>query len=474
MNRFLATLFLSITVGLTTALAGQNQTNDLSPIYSSDGVPYTLKIEQANFSLPNGIHSNVFAVHKDQWLLLGGRTNGMHSFDPGNNNFPPSAQNIVVYVVDSSTGTVWSRSLGDPGSGLSQHQIDLLSVTSAQFYHTHDTLYITGGYGVDTATGEFSTKDVLTAIDVKGLINWVTDPTSHHTAAYFIRFLSDPIFQVTGGYMAEGQAGLTLLMFGQNFTGFYHDSSNGVYTELVRRFKIHDDGKTLWISKKSSKPHSPNPNYRRRDLNIVPIIHTLYDIPLPGFMAYSGVFTEAGGIWTVPVLFSYDGKPSMVNPSSPKAFKQGMNNYTSATAQIFYDHNGKMYTTMFGGISYGYFQNGVFTTDLEFPFINQVTTISFDGKGLYKQFLMDVEYPVIPSTGSNPGNPLLFGAGAMFIPSRELSSYGNGVLRLNSVKKPDTLLGYIVGGIQSTVPNTSVPSDSAASPYVFRVTITKK
>lgn len=274
--------------------------------------------------------------------------------------------------------------------------------------------------------------------------------------------------------MALGQHNMTLLMFGQNFAGYYVDSSNGAYTEVVRRFKIHDDGKKLSVHVKNSKPRQPNPNYRRRDLNILPIIHTLYDLPMPGFVALSGVFTLDTGVWTIPVLFSYSGKPSMVSASSLKAFKQGMNNYTCATIGLFSDHDGKMYMTLLGGITYEYYQNGVFSTDYEFPFTNNVTTVSFSGKGNYKQYLMDAEYPVIPSTGSNPGNPLLFGAGAAFIQSDKLSAYDNGVIRLNKIKEKNTLLGYVVGGIQSTLPNTNVASDSAASPYIFRVTATRK
>ena len=34
------------------------------------------------------------------------------------------------------------------------------------------------------------------------------------------------------------------------------------------------------------------------------------------------------------------------------------------------------------------------------------------------------------------------------------------------------MIGYIVGGIMSTLPNTNVRSDTAASPYIFKVTLT--
>jgi hypothetical protein len=86
---------------------------------------------------------------------------------------------------------------------------------------------------------------------------------------------------------------------------------------------------------------------------------------------------------------------------------------------------------------------------------------------------MSSEYPVIASTGSNPGNPLLFGAGAQFFRASGLPSYGNGVLDLDRLggSQPH-VIGYIVGGIMSTLPNTNTQSDTAASPYIFKVMLT--
>ena len=82
-----------------------------------------------------------------------------------------------------------------------------------------------------------------------------------------------------------------------------------------------------------------------------------------------------------------------------------------------------MYTVIFGGLSFGYFDNGTFQTDPEIPFINQVTTIALNRQNKYKQYLMKAQYPTILSTKVNPGNPLLFGAGAKFIPVKGLETY---------------------------------------------------
>lgn len=445
-----------------------NQTPTISPVHTTNELPFRVMIEQDDFSLPNGIHSFASAIYKDKWLFIAGRTNGLHGFSPTDDNFPPQQQNTVVYVVDPINKTLSTRSLSDPTSGLTQFEIDSLSVTSPQSDQKDKTLYITGGYGVNTATGQFATKDTLTAIDIPGLIHWVENPSKHEKASDHIRQIHSPVFQVTGGYMAPSKNDLTLLVFGQNFTGFYSDGSNGEYIEQVRRFKIIDDGKKLSVKIKDPKPTEKNPNYRRRDLNVVPIIQKSKGLHIPGYIAFSGVFTENSGIWTIPVVISPDGEPSMANPLSPKAFKQGMNNYVCPTVGLFSNKHDKMYVVFFGGISYGFFQNGIFQTDSEIPFINQVTTVQMDSKGFFKQYLMDAEYPVILSTGVNPGNPLLFGAGAAFMPV-DLPAYKNGVLKLDHLGKKPLLLGYIVGGIQSTLPNTNDRTDSSASPYIFRV-----
>jgi hypothetical protein len=452
-----------------------NQTALTTPILPGSALPFTVQIEEAGFLLPVAIHSGVAGRANGKWLFLAGRTNGLHGFNNDPNNFPPSQQNTYVQVVDPVSRTTSIRSLTDPGSGLSQHQIDLLSVTSPQAYQLEDHLYMTGGYGVDTATGEFSTKDVLTAIHVAGLMHWVENPLSTETAAQHIRQISHPLFQITGGYMDRVGDYPTLLIFGQNFQGFYFDPvSNGIYSKQVRRFDIVDNGTDLSIKPRTVRRDKPNQNYRRRDLNVVPVVRKKHGKEKLSFVALSGVFTTMGGIWTVPVEISARGKPSMSNPSFTHTFKQGMNNYACPTLGLYNKDEECTYTLLFGGLSYGFYSNGVFETDTEIPFVNQVTTIKLDKHGDYSQYLMDAEYPLILSTMSNPGNQLLFGAGAKFMRNLELPAFENRVLHFDDLGSDPVVVGYIVGGIQSTLPNTNTSSDSAASPYIFKVTLTPK
>lgn len=482
MKRLLTLLpcFLIITAGLDCSYAhshtkklstlrpNDNQTATLSPVLPGSQLPFQVVIETANFQLPVGFHSGVVGVYKGLWVFIAGRINGLHGFD-ATNNFPADQQNSSIYVVNPSTGQVFSRSLSDPGSGLSQKQIDSLTVTSPQFYQEDNTLIMSGGYGVDTATGTFGTKLALTAIYLPGIVDWVTQPASKDNSVIKnIKQVYHPTFQVTGGSMYK-LGNVTQLVFGQNFTGEYTDGSNGDYSEQVRRFQIHNTPGQFSVDVLNSMPSNRNPNYRRRDLNILPALLNKNGHLEYGLVAYAGVFTETGGVWTVPVIINGNDDPMMADPASPNTFKQAMNQYVCASASFYSRRNTSMYHIFFGGISYGYFSGGTFQTDSEIPFINQVTTIKMDTNRNFSQYLMDNQYPVIASTGSNPGNTLIFGAGAYFM-ANNISQYANGVINLDNIRKP-TVIGYIVGGIQSTLPNTNTKSDSSASPYVFKVTL---
>ncbi len=471
MLKFLALFFMVVAVqGFC-----DNQTSDLSPISPSDELPFQITIVQSDFQLPSddlgssGLQDFAYAVYEGKWLLLAGRTNGLHGFNPSN-NFPPLQQNTVVYVIDPNKKTIKSRSLLDPSSRLSQAHIDALSVTSSQYYQVNNTLYLIGGYGIDTASGQLSTKSTLTAIDIPGFMRWVDGKSS---ADKHIRQTSHPLLQVTGGRLLQADPHQPcLLAFGQNFIGEYTDNSNGVYTNQVRPFKIVDNGHKVYIQ--AAKQPPTDSNYRRRDLNVVPIVSKGRKSYNFSFLALSGVFTETNGVWTVPVFINSDGTSFMPNPSSPSTFKQSMNNYVCPFAGLFSKETNDMYIVLFGGLSYGFVDNGIFQTDPEIPFINQITTIRIDSHGNFRQFLMTSEYPTILSQFANPGNTLLFGASAKFIPADHLPTFPNTVFSLDKLGSSPVLLGYIVGGIQSSLPNTNSMSDSAASPYIFSVYIQRR
>lgn len=467
MKLFSKQLIFSVVLNLSTVGFCANQTPTLSPVLIDQQLPFGISIEVDDFILPEGLHSGAFAAYKGKWLYISGRTNGMHTFEPNNNNFPPSSQNTSVFVIDPIKKTVVSRSLLDAESGLSQNEIDILSTTSPLYYQNGKTLYIVGGYGVESNSGEFTTKDTLTAVDIPGLINWVTKPTMLKNATKYFRTIHDPLLRLTGGNMFKSAQNLYLLVFGQDFEGFYLQNSTGIYTEQVRRCFIHDNGKLLAVRFINPSPLQPDPSFRRRDLNVVPIIKGHHGRTYGALVALAGVFTETEGVWTVPVEIDLAGHCTMADPEDPKTFKQPMNHYDCANAGLYSRESGDMYTLLFGGISFGYIVNGVYVTDPLNAFINQVTAVRINRRGVYSQYLIG-EFPVILSTQSNPGNQLLFGSNANFVSANLLSEYKNGVFKLDKLKKR-VLLGYIIGGIESTLPDTNVASDSAASPYIFKV-----
>jgi len=464
-------ILLSCFLCFPLALFGDNQTSTVSPVLPPTDLPFTISIEKSKLQLPNGWHSGAVGIHKDKCLLIAGRTNGLHGFsnNPNVNNFPPYTQNNTVYVIDFESGKIWSRTLQDSSAGLTDVVIDTLTVTSPESYQKGHTLYMVGGYGIDSSTNQMTTKSTLTAIDVPGLIHWVINPGKKRIASQYIRQTSDPLLQVTGGYMNQlGPEYPTLLIFGQNFTGLYNGNSNGIYTEQVRTFHIFDDGNRLSVVPTATQP-AQNPVYRRRDLNVVPVWLAGKYTPYPAYMALSGVFTESGGIWTVPVKILPDGNSFMRDPQDPAAFKQAMNNYDSATIGLFSGQTQDMYVIVLGGMTYGFFQNGVFQTDAHIPFTNEVTTIKIDKDHNFTQYIMANQYPTIPAQFSHPGNPLLFGSDAAFVLKRDLPLYVNDVIALDQLKHKSHVLGYIIGGIESTSANTLTPAESAASPYIFKV-----
>lgn len=457
-----------------------NQTDITSPIYSGDQLPFDLEIELADFQLPFGIHSFVSGNTKGKWIFLAGRRNGMHTFNNNPDNFPPTEQNDAVIVVDSVKKKVYVRSLRDPDSGLTLDQIESLSVTSSQFYQVEGPedkshkIYMSGGYGFRSKINDFTTWPFLTAIDIEGLMHWVVKPSKGETAAQHIRQTSHQMLAVTGGYMDQlgGKKNPTLLCLGQDYEGPYFFGINSQwYTEQVRTFYIKDDGSKLSVKFKDPKPFMRDSNLHRRDLNICRVLRKGAKGKLiQQLVAFSGVFTNMDGIWTVPVSIFANGQTAMQDPAAITTFKQGMSNYASANVGLYSRRSGIIYNVLLGGISYGVFTNGIFTTSAEFPFTNQVSVISSSNEMDFKQYFMTATYPLILSTSSNFGNPLLFGAGAQFIREKDVSEYLEEVLKLDKINKR-TVVGYIVGGIQSSVPNTETASDSAASPYIFKLIV---
>ncbi len=470
-NRIFALIILSVGVlsGSAFCLA-QHQTALFSPVLVNSALPYQLQLQETTFGsavLPT-LHSFSAAIHEGKWVLIAGRTNGLHDFtNVPANNFPVQYQNRDVWVIDPVTHQSWSRSLEDVSSGLNANQIASLTPTNQQFMHIGDRLYITGGYGVPGSGAGFTTFDTLTAIDLDGIVDWVVNGTGQ--AVDHIRQLSDPMFKITGGAMYEIN-GRTHLIFGQDFIGGYIPGKNGEYSEQVRSFDIVDNGVTLSVANATSTPKVPA--YRRRDLNVYPVLKPASGGGVEeGLTVLSGVFTLDNGVWTVPVEIDDTGIPTMADPLAAGTFKQAMNQYHSAKLGLYSTTQGAMHELLLGGITLKTYDEGTgtFMQDDNMPFTSQVTSVVVDASGNYSQHFLGA-FPELYDTQSNLLN---FGANAEFFLAPNIATYGNGVINLDLLHG-ETVVGYAFGGIVSNAPHVRgvVGAMSSASNRVFEVVIT--
>ncbi len=348
---------------------------------------------------------------------------------------------------------------------MTEEQISSIATTNNQFYRQGDRLYVSGGYGL-AANGDFTTFDTLTAIDLPGIMDWVQNGTG--TAADHVRQMHDPALEVTGGAMYP-LGDRTHIVFGQNFIGGYTAFGSGVYTEQVRSFDIVDDGQNLSIENVTMT--IPDPDFRRRDLNVAPVIRPQTDGTLSAeLVAYSGVFTKPQGAWTVPVEIDGSGQPSMAAPDAADTFKQGMNNYHSAKLGMYSEATGKMHQLLFGGISLQYLDEatGRIETDDAMPFANDITSIVSDADGNYAQYRLGS----FPELLDGSGKRWRFGTNAEFFPAAGVEMYDNGVLNLDALAE-ETVVGYIFGGIAANAPHTRGGEDavSVGSNLIFEVVV---
>jgi len=445
-----------------------NQTATVTPVQNG-GLGFNVELQAYDMGLTPvpTLHSFAAGEVNGKWVLIGGRTNGMHGFENiGILNFPEATANRDVWVIDPVTKQTWSRSIEGVGGGFTTVEVASLSTTNNQFEQVGDTLYMTGGYGISDvgALFDFETFDRLSAIDLPGLADWVMNGTG--TAADHVRQISDPMFKVTGGGMYE-LGGQMQLVFGQDFDGTYTPGSNGNYTNQVRRFTIVDDGVNLSVTGASAT--TPLPEYRRRDLNVFPVLG-----PDGGggveenIVALSGVFTTSFGAWTVPVEIGATGEPTMDDPNDAATFKQAMNGYHSAKLGVYSESAGEMVEILFGGITFAEYDevNDTLITDNGLPNTSQISAVKIDASGDYSQHFLGA-FPEVLDLSSNL---VRFGSNAEFFPADGVQMFDNGVIKQDQLQ-PGDLLGWIYGGIEANAPHVRQDPDglSAASNIIWEV-----
>lgn len=411
--------------------------------------PFSIAIEPMNITNLGGLQSFSFGQHDGKWLIVGGRLDGLHRRQPFA-AFDVAGNNNQLIVVDPLTQQKWSAPLTSLPVGMQEQ----LSATNMEFHQDGNYLYVIGGYGYNTATAAKKTFENLTVIDVPAVINAIV--TGNSFTSYF-RQITDNQFAVTGGQLKKIN-NTFYLIGGNKFDGNYNPMGNAtftqVYTDAIRKFNVTDDGTTISIT------HLPTitdaANLHRRDYNAVPQI---LPTGAEGISVFSGVFQP-----TVDLPFLNSVTIDSVNYAVNNAFQQYYNHYHCAVVPLYSVSNNEMHTLFFGGIAQYYDSLGTMVQDNNVPFVKTIARVTRTGNGAMAEYKLPIEMPS------------LLGAGAEFIPIKNVPHYANEVFKLDEFTADTTLVGYMYGGISSTAANiffTNTGTESSASSQLFKIYVIK-
>lgn len=411
---------------------------------------FQVRLEPLQIDNMPGLQAFAFGEHNGEWILIGGRTDGLHQRQPFA-SFDAQGNNTSIYLVNPTQNTVKSTSV----STLSTTLKEQLQSTNMEFKQVGDKLYVIGGYGYADSKADHITHPYLTIVDLSGLATAIKNNTP--IAPYFQQ-IADEKFAVTGGYL-EMLDGVFYLVAGNRFDGRYnpmgHNTYTQEYTEQIRVFTV-TEGATPTVNWQT--PITDATNLHRRDYNLTPQIFPSGE---KGFTAWAGVFQKTVDL---PFLNSVDitAKGHTVN----NYFNQYLNQYHSAQLPIYEGATQQMTTVFFGGIAQFYYDaNNTLVKDDDVPFVNTISSVTrFSNSSMYEKKLGEMES--------------FLGASAEFIPASNAFFNGEEIFMLDSLNNGDSLMvGYIVGGIKSTAANIFFINDgtqSAAHKTVYKVFIRKQ
>lgn len=437
MSRFIFPIFLVLVMVLT---------------IKAQDTPFDIQLTPIQIEGVGGLQAFAFGQHEGNWLIVGGRLDGLHRRQPFA-SFDIAGHNTQLIVVDPSGNQSWTASLNVLPASIKEQ----LSATNMEFYQEGDILYLIGGYGYSATAGDHITYPNLTAINIPQTIQAIQNDLS---ILPFIRQIKDDKLAVTGGYLQKIYD-TYYLVGGQKFIGRYNPMgpNNGPgfiqeYTNAIRKFTLEDDGMTIKIIHQTEI--YDRAQLHRRDYNVAPQI-------MPdgreGLTAFSGVFQENVDLpFLTCVNIDNDGYAVQAG------FNQYYNHYHCAHIPLYSAKDNEMHTLFFGGIAQYYDDNGLLVRDDNVPFVNTIARITRQSDGSMAEYKLPITMPA------------LLGAGSEFIPKPDLPFYENGVLKLDEVDQDTTMIGYIYGGISSSAPNiffTNTGTQSQASSQIFKVFLIK-
>jgi hypothetical protein len=509
MKKLLACLLLLTAAGcVTPPPTNQANSNAPSATPSAGGaaadVPYSLALEGFAVEGFPGLHSAVVAGPPEKLVVFGGRRNGLHAFPEGreaakNPAFPKTEANDTVYVLDLQS----RKLLGSAQvNSLPAKVANQFKATNTQYELLDGWLYVVGGYGPDARTGALSTLAYVTAVNFDALAAAVVNktPLDAAFASANVAQFDHPALAITGGELdllpdASGATSF-VLAFGQQYDGEYTPGGglvNQNYSNGVRVFRFEfagGGGKPTKLNFVAAVPDpaagqiDPESPYHRRDFTMKPSLDASGKRRLA---AYGGVFKGGRMEGFVNPVFISAGDPAVVlTPNATTV--QLLSQYDTAAVQLFDSRAGQgtVYTTFFGGISQYYWDDASKSLkrdalDLSkgidgLPFINSVSTLKTPtGTDAGSQYLHAGQtFPpagAVPSCASSAGAVAApyGGTEAKFVIASGVPQATPGVLQLSAVTAP-TVVGYIVGGIASTVPY-SFNGATCASATFYRVTL---
>ena len=411
---------------------------------------YSLELNPITINGLPGVHSFAFGQANGKWIIIGGRLDGLHARQPFN-AFPASNNNTTIFVVDKSTQQSWSASLLSLPVGIREQ----LQSTNMNFHQDGSTLYIIGGYAFSATANDHITYDKLTAIDVPGLINAITN--NQPITTYF-KQTSNSLFAVTGGHLAKIDNDFYLIG-GHRFDGRYNPMGNPTftqtYTNQIRKFTIDNTGSQLSFS--MIEQITDPIHLHRRDYNLVPQVFSDGEL---GYTISSGVFQINENL---PFLYPVDIKATGYYPQTN--FNQYLSNYHSGIVGLFEESSNNMHSLFFGGMSQYYYNGTTLVQDNLVPFVKTISRVTRNENGVLSEHLFPVEMP------------LLRGAGAEFIQNLDLPHYSNEVIQLDDIEEDEFVIGHLVGGIHSNSLNpfsSNQTNTTSASPTVYEIKLRRQ
>ena len=404
--------------------------------FAQTNFPLKIRLQASgNVQVPS-LHSSALAVWQGKWLFVGGRTNGLHGFQPPV-SFTGDGVPTAITVYDPVADVATAMDIAFLPDGLREH----LQASSFASCQTNDTLWIAGGYGYMNAQAEYRTFPKAMVVQVGAMVQAVLANDTQALKQSISQF-TDQHLAVTGGRLARVQ-GKFCLVFGHRFDGTYDRSATSgfhlqTYTYAVRRFGIVHQPMGYALSGYTSQTDSLA--WRRRDFNLVPEVIG----NAPSLVAFSGVFRPIGNLpFYEPVCI---GASTAVTDT----FKQRFSQYHSATLALSDSAGGRMHTLFFGGLSQYHpdTATGLLVSDTLVPFVHTVSVMTHEANGTWHETLLPVRMPGLQGTAAEfVPNPVL----RMRVPG-VLSQRDLPVVRTGS----STLLGWIVGGINSPEENPSI------------------